>query len=170
MKLIFHTLNDGVQEFEIEQTSVLIGRGSNCDVILKVEGLSRQHCKVEIDRKGNFLVTDLGSTNGVMIDGQRIPPNTPTTYSEFLPLAIGSIPNVTLEVSEREAVEVTFEAPKKAATVVLDLPKSEKKWTKKGALPVPKMKVERTIPWRMVIGVLVLVALTALFFQDLEIL
>jgi hypothetical protein len=170
MKLIFHTLNDGVQEFEIEQTSVLIGRGSNCDVILKVEGLSRQHCKIEIDRKGNFFVTDLGSTNGVMIDGQLIPPNTPTAYSEILPLAIGSIPNVTLEASEPEAVEVTFEAPKKAAKVVLELPKSDKKWTKKGGVPVPKMKVERIIPWRMVIGVLVLVALTALFFQDLEIL
>ncbi len=170
MKLIFHTLSDGVQEFEVDQTSVLIGRGSNCDVILKVEGLSRQHCKIEIDRKGNFLVTDLGSTNGVMIDNQRIAPNTPTPYSEYLPLAIGSIPSVTLEAPEKESVEVTFEAPAKPTKVVLDLPKSEKKWTKKGALPVPKMKVERTIPWRMIIGIVVLVALTALFFQDLEIL
>ncbi len=170
MKLIFHTLNDGVQEFEVEQTSVVIGRGSNCDVILKVEGLSRQHCKIEIDRRGNFQVTDLGSTNGVMIDNQRIPPNTPTPYSDYLPLSIGSIPNVTIEASENAEMEMVIESPVKATKVVLDLPKGEKKWTKKGALPVPKMKVERTIPWRMIIGILVLVALTALFFQDLEIL
>ena len=171
MKLIFHTLTEGVLEFEVDQTSVLVGRGSNCDVILKVEGLSRQHCKIELDRHSNFQITDLGSTNGVIIDNQRIPPNTPTPYSVYLPLSIGSVPQVTLEAPETQLVEVTLDAPvNKATKVVLDLPQVEKKWTKKGALPVPKMKVERPIPWKLILGVLLIAAITYYFLLDLEIL
>ena len=171
MKLIFHTLSEGVLEFEVDQTSVLVGRGSNCDVILRVEGLSRQHCKIELDRHANFHITDLGSTNGVMIDNQRIPPNTPTPYSVYLPLSIGSIPQVTLEPPEVQIMEVTMDAPSKKTTkVVLDLPKTEKKWNRKGALPVPKMKVERPFPWKILMAAFMIAGITYYFLQDLEIL
>ena len=100
MKLVFHTAQDGIQKFEVEKNSVLIGRGSGCDVQIKVEGISRQHCRIDIDPRGEFLITDLGSTNGVLIDNQRIPANKTVPYLAFLPLAIGSVPHVTIEAGD----------------------------------------------------------------------
>lgn len=101
MKLVFHTAQDGIQKFEVEKNSVLIGRGSGCDIQIKVEGISRQHCRIDIDPRGEFLITDLGSTNGVLIDNQRIPANKTVPYLAFLPLAIGSIPHVTIEAGDK---------------------------------------------------------------------
>lgn len=100
MRFVFHTAQDGIQKFEVEKNSVLIGRGSGCDIQIKVEGISRQHCRIELDPRGEFLITDLGSTNGVLIDNQRIPANKTVPYMAFLPLAIGSIPHVTIEAGD----------------------------------------------------------------------
>lgn len=97
MKLTFHPVDIQPLVFEIEQDSFVIGRSSTCEVAVVVEGISRQHCKVELI-DGDLYLTDLGSTNGVFIDGRRIPTNTPVRYNTFLPLSIGAIPSVNIEI------------------------------------------------------------------------
>jgi hypothetical protein len=179
MKLVFHTLNDGVKEFDVDQTSVVVGRGSACDVVLKIDGLSRQHCRIDLDRDGNFIITDLGSTNGVFIDNVRLEPNTPTMYSPYLSLAIGSVPQVTLEAPETPIIihdtnsaDITGPGTKpgkksKIPKVDLDIPEHKKRqWTRKGRLPEPKVKVVRTIPWAMIVGVTLIALLTIVFFYE----
>ena len=165
MKLIFHTFENGVQEFEVNQTSIVVGRGSNCDVILKVEGLSRQHCRIELDQYGNFKITDLNSTNGVLIDNQRIPPNTPTPYSVYLPLTIGSIPQVTLEPPEMELVAVELETPVQPDKIELDQRRHKKKITTRRRKPVPQVEVRRSSPWKMLMGILLLTYITLSFLN-----
>lgn len=96
MKLTFHPLDAQPLIFDINKTSLVIGRSPSCDISLVVDGISRQHCKVDF-REGELFLTDLGSTNGVFIDGRRIPPKTPVRYQVFLPLSIGAIPIVTIE-------------------------------------------------------------------------
>lgn len=97
MRLVFPVLDRPTLTFDINQESFVIGRSSQCEVTLVVDGISRQHCRIEY-RGGEILITDLASTNGVHIDNQRIPPNVPTPYSVYLPLTIGPIQNVTMEL------------------------------------------------------------------------
>jgi predicted Zn finger-like uncharacterized protein len=49
---------------------IVIGR-SNCDLVLDDTEVSRAHAAIEI-RDTQYLLEDLGSTNGTLIDGERI--------------------------------------------------------------------------------------------------
>jgi len=49
----------------------MIGRGSDCDVVLADAHASRQHARLEV-RSGLFVLTDLGSTNGTRVNGHRV--------------------------------------------------------------------------------------------------
>lgn len=51
---------------------VVIGRAEDCGIRLKVGSVSRHHCAVERDEEGEWIVRDLGSTHGTLIDGTRI--------------------------------------------------------------------------------------------------
>jgi hypothetical protein len=51
---------------------VLIGRSRECDIQLDDPNVSRRHA--EVRREGdNWVVADLGSTNGIKVNGRRIP-------------------------------------------------------------------------------------------------
>ena len=56
----------------LEKAIVLIGRQSDCDVSLTLSRkISRKHCCIaQVDNR--FVVRDLGSTNGVFLNGTRI--------------------------------------------------------------------------------------------------
>ena len=56
----------------LEKAIVLIGRQSDCDVSLTLSRkISRKHCCIaQVDEK--YVVRDLGSTNGVFLNGTRI--------------------------------------------------------------------------------------------------
>ncbi len=48
-----------------------IGRSRECDVVLTDPNVSRKHAEVR-PRGGSWMITDLGSTNGVTVNGRRI--------------------------------------------------------------------------------------------------
>ncbi len=48
-----------------------IGRSRECDIVLGDENVSRRHAEVR-PRGGSWVVTDLGSTNGVSVNGRRV--------------------------------------------------------------------------------------------------
>lgn len=48
-----------------------LGRSSDCDVQLKDAELSRFHAEIRLDR-GRYYVRDLGSSNGTLVNGERI--------------------------------------------------------------------------------------------------
>ena len=50
---------------------LIIGRDASCDIALPLEHLSRQHCAIEI-RSGLLYVSDLDSSNGTFLNGERI--------------------------------------------------------------------------------------------------
>jgi pSer/pThr/pTyr-binding forkhead associated (FHA) protein len=170
MKLIFHTLNDGILEFEVDKDTVVIGRGSNCDVILKIEGISRQHCQVKVTLKGELIITDLGSTNGVLIDNQRITANEPTKYSAYLPLSIGSVPQVTLEVANAVREERVIPQQKRNMVIELDIPTKKKnsRQTAKSSLKgLEKISKQKSTPNSLIlITLLAVIGFSYFFFQS----
>ena len=54
-----------------KRDSVVIGRGSECDVVVHDLKASRQHCKLTRKENG-FLLEDLASRNGTLVNGSPI--------------------------------------------------------------------------------------------------
>jgi len=60
------------REVLLESKGTTLGRGSHCDVLLDDEAVSRLHARIYQDPFGRWIVEDLKSHNGVLVDGQRI--------------------------------------------------------------------------------------------------
>ncbi|MBN1172867.1 MAG: DUF3662 and FHA domain-containing protein [Micromonosporaceae bacterium] len=62
--------NDG-RNYPLSMGSTVIGRGDQANMRLPDVGISRRHARLDYD--GNQVVlTDLGSTNGTLVNGQRV--------------------------------------------------------------------------------------------------
>lgn len=59
------------KEFLFEQDSVLIGRVTECDVVLYDAGISRRHCRI-FSEGGRYFIEDLGSANGTRVNGNAL--------------------------------------------------------------------------------------------------
>ena len=62
--------SDAGNVFRINKPHVTIGR-SNADFVINDTEASRQHAAIEV-RDTTYLLSDLGSTNGTMVDGKKI--------------------------------------------------------------------------------------------------
>ncbi|HEX3582773.1 MAG TPA: FHA domain-containing protein [Thermoanaerobaculia bacterium] len=62
--------SDAGNVFRINKPRVTIGR-SNADFVINDTEASRQHAAIEV-RDMTYLVSDLGSTNGTLVDGKKI--------------------------------------------------------------------------------------------------
>lgn len=63
--------DQGVHPIPLESTLMTIGRGLNNDVILEDTRVSRHHAQVQYKTR-RFWLTDLKSTNGTYVNGERI--------------------------------------------------------------------------------------------------
>jgi len=59
------------KEFVFDQASVVIGRTSDCDVILYDPGVSRKHARI-FSEGDAYFVEDMGSSNGTKVNGNVI--------------------------------------------------------------------------------------------------
>jgi hypothetical protein len=132
MKITFHPPGQRPIVHETEESSIVVGRSSACDIVIKVEGISRQHCRIDVDSRGELFVTDLGSTNGVLIDNERLTPNQKTPYFVYQPLAIGGIPQVVIEnvhpaapILRPKATQIDA-AGESTVTIQLEVPKKSR--------------------------------------------
>ncbi len=77
---------DGGSVFRIDKPRVTIGR-ANADITLNDSECSRQHAAIEVREYITFL-EDLNSTNGTMVDGERI--NRPTELHDKSEFQVGA--------------------------------------------------------------------------------
>lgn len=61
----------GPQPIPIESTMLTVGRGLSNDIILEDTRVSRHHAQLRYKTR-RFWLTDLGSTNGTFINGERV--------------------------------------------------------------------------------------------------
>ena len=60
------------KRFAIGPSGATIGRSRECDVVLGDSNVSRRHARIDLGEDGAWTVEDLGSTNGVQVNGARV--------------------------------------------------------------------------------------------------
>lgn len=63
-------IDDG-PPLHVDDGIVLIGRGPECDVVVASRKVSRQHCCI-VHVGDHLVVRDLGSTNGIRVNGEPV--------------------------------------------------------------------------------------------------
>ncbi len=66
--IVFASGSLGGTEVALEKDRMTLGRGTDVDVVLDDESVSSQHAVLELAGSG-FRIRDLGSTNGVRVNG-----------------------------------------------------------------------------------------------------
>ncbi|MCA8916486.1 MAG: protein kinase [Planctomycetes bacterium] len=64
-------IDAGIEKELPEEGTVTIGRRSSCDLVLRVDSVSREHCRIE-KNEGAYWLHDNGSSNGTLLNGLRI--------------------------------------------------------------------------------------------------
>lgn len=59
------------RKYPIGESEIIIGRVDSCDISINDDDVSRNHAKVSVSPSG-VLIEDLGSTNGTLINGQKV--------------------------------------------------------------------------------------------------
>jgi len=76
------------KRFALKSKTIVIGRGSECEIPLLESSLSRTHAQMLKKRNGRFYVKDLDSTNGTYLNDQKLTPGkaVEVTNGDFLKL------------------------------------------------------------------------------------
>lgn len=114
------------KRYEVKAKKCIVGRSKKSDLQIDRDGMSRKHLEIEWDGK-EFFVTDLNSTNGVFVNGEKIPPGERTIYKNFLPLEIAD--KITIFVFSDQQIFEQDEA--KAVTNLMAKPQAYAANTKK---------------------------------------
>jgi hypothetical protein len=56
----------------ITKTASRIGRRADNDIVFSNDSVSGHHAELHMGRDGTFTITDLGSGNGVLVNGSRV--------------------------------------------------------------------------------------------------
>jgi len=99
MRLIVE-VGSAEREFVIDRAEAVIGRGSECDVVLAEHGVSRQHARLQSGpgeavsdgrlAGSTWYAVDLGTTNGTFVNGRRLQAHRPETLKAGDRISIGS--------------------------------------------------------------------------------
>lgn len=123
-------------EFKVDKSSCVIGRSNQCEVVIPHEAVSRKHCQIDfVD--GELYVTDLGSINGVSIDGKKIPPNSRVKFQTFFTLSFGAVQSLSVDLPEERT---TVQQNPLLAT---SLPSADKKPRPPKAQASPKAETKK---------------------------
>ncbi len=106
MRLTVQIEFDKTLDLETFKNSVTVGRNPANDLVIKHDSVSRTHCRLEF-QKGVFYVTDLGSSNGTFLDGEKVEPEKRTAFLSTQMLTIGKLD---CEVKESTAPQSAPEA------------------------------------------------------------
>lgn len=123
------TTPEGSREIPLDKARLTLGRDPANDVEVAADAVSRRHASLE--RRGDkLLVTDLGSTNGLNVDGTLVPE---VLLADGDHVAIGA--SVTLEFLAPEALAAGPEMPVgPAVSQVLDVSEGQALSLGRGAL------------------------------------
>ncbi len=68
-----------------------IGRSHECDVVLADSNVSRRHAELRPGARGTWTISDVGSTNGVKVNGRRVDPRRPQPVASGDHVVLGTV-------------------------------------------------------------------------------
>ena len=83
VKLVLKFKDVALGEFPVAQTPVTVGRSPNNDIVIDNALVSRHHIKIVQDGR-HYIVEDLGSGNGTLLNGQAVIKETLRNQDEIL--------------------------------------------------------------------------------------
>ena len=92
-----------------EGMSWVVGRSKNCDIYIDYNVLSREHLNFS-RKKGDFIVTDLGTSNGSLLNGNKMIARKPYTLDTDDQIKIGDL-NITFEVRNKDFEKIMSQLP-----------------------------------------------------------
>ena len=60
------------RSYELSRTTMILGRGDTCDIVVSDANASRNHAQLSQDPTGRWKLTDLASTNGTFLNDRQI--------------------------------------------------------------------------------------------------
>lgn len=70
-QLVMHSGPNPGTEFPLKDPEIVIGREKTCNLVINDVEISRKHARL-IWQASNYVIEDLGSTNGTFINGNRL--------------------------------------------------------------------------------------------------
>jgi type III secretion system YscD/HrpQ family protein len=129
-------------EFNMQRASTyILGKDPNlCDIVFQDLSVSRQHARVSVDEEENVFIEDLGSRNGVIVNGQLIFDRQPISSQDLIALGTTSFLIIDRQLAHETIIspvvtsakeEKPLEAPafEGAAEAVMEAPKDWKELT-----------------------------------------
>ena len=77
------------RRFPLVPGTVVLGRGSGCDIVLDQPTVSKRHAQLSVARAGDVAVADLGSHNGTWVGG--LPVVDPVALDGAVPMRLGAL-------------------------------------------------------------------------------
>jgi len=111
-------LREGTLEHKLTKSPIVLGRGSGADIVLSGPLVSRRHAELTDTERG-LLVTDLGSRNGVFVNGDKL--DGPALLAPGDSLTIGENSFVLVELPapvDRQATWSDVRAPRASERVL----------------------------------------------------
>lgn len=117
MVAVLHQIGGG-RVIAIDRAVILVGRSADCDVVITAsQKISRRHCcLVQVDN--GYYLRDLGSMNGVWLNGGRVNRETPMTLGDKI--TIGDVeflfhPNARIQKKAQSTQSNGSASPKEKA-------------------------------------------------------
>ncbi|MBK6689836.1 MAG: response regulator [Deltaproteobacteria bacterium] len=82
--------NAGVSR-KLGEEDLVIGRGSGAGLVLEDEEVSRQHARIRRTAQGDYILEDLGSRNGTLLNDLPPPPNVALKFGDRITLGTETI-------------------------------------------------------------------------------
>lgn len=101
-------------EFSMQRSSsYILGKDPNiCDIVFQDLSVSRQHAKLNVDENDNVFIEDMGSRNGVIVDGELIQDRRQLTSEDLVSLGTTSF----LVIDRLKARETIVSPPSMVST------------------------------------------------------
>lgn len=74
------------EEYRLTQPATVMGRGPNNDIVFADPEISRQHAQIVMGEDGAYSIKDLGSTNGLFVNGRRVVGSAPLSSGDVISL------------------------------------------------------------------------------------
>lgn len=89
-------------EYEFDQESIIVGRGTKCDVVIQSDHISRKHLEIR-QVEGVVYIKDLTLSNWVSYNEEKLVKNTDIQYFDFAPLILPG--GISIKIEDDKAKE-----------------------------------------------------------------